>query len=210
MPMPPHDPLLAALDRLFAALTSTGLPGALAPFLSARGGALEGEFEVRSADGHVRRMQRVHLALPAPLVRAFAHLAPQRNLRIDLSTHTLTLWAPQDLIELQVGLRWHGFTGKRMPEWDERYVVFAEDGGDPFALRLDEPDGPTWLSHRGEGRHAFFAAAGSLAQFYEALALRLESRDESVLERLLLERFGAAARELWIWKQCISRVEARR
>jgi hypothetical protein len=208
--MPPSDPLLAALDHLLAALTSTGRPGTLAPFLAARGGALEGEFEVRSADGHVRRMQRVRLALPAPLVRAFAHLAPRTNLRIDLATHTLTLWAPQELIELQVGLRWHGFTGKRMGEWDERYVVFAEDGGDPLALRLDEQDGPTWLSHRGEGRYAFFAAADSLAQFYEALALRLECPDEAALERRLRERFGAAAKELWIWKQCVSRVEARR
>ncbi|HCF62736.1 MAG TPA: hypothetical protein DFS52_32705, partial [Myxococcales bacterium] len=62
-----------------------------------------------------------------------------------------------------------------MREWDERMVVFAEDGGDPLALRLDEDDGPVWLSRRGEGRHAFFEAAPSLADFYECVALWLET-----------------------------------
>ncbi|HCF59028.1 MAG TPA: hypothetical protein DFS52_13680, partial [Myxococcales bacterium] len=91
-------------------------------------------------------MQEAVLPLPAPLIRAFAHLSPADNLPVDLGTHTLTLWAPHELIELQVGYRWHGFNGKRMREWDERMVVFAEDGGDPLALRLDEDDGPVLLS----------------------------------------------------------------
>lgn len=180
------------------------------PFVAATGGRLEGEFEVRSADGRVRRLQRAVLPLPAPLIRAFAHLAPAHNLAIDLGSHRLTLWAPQELIELQVGFRWHGFNGKRMREWDERYVVFAEDGGDPVALRLDEPDGPVWLSHRGEGRHVFFQAAPGLAAFYDAVADWVETRDAGRLRERLEERHGPAAADLWIWKELISGTEARR
>lgn len=208
-PAPVHE-LASAVDHLRHALAAAGHEGALAPFSSALGGWLEGEFEVRSADGRVRRMQAARLPLPASLVRAYALGAPTRNLRLDLSTHALTLWAPQELIELQVGYRWHGFTGKRMREWDERCVVFAEDGGDPLALRADEQDGPVWLSHRGEGRHAFFQAAPSLADFYDALSLRLWSRGAADLEEKLRERFGATAEELWVYRQFVTRSDARR
>lgn len=203
------DALRAALERFARALPPEGR-APLRPFLAAGGGALQGEFEVRSADGRVRRMQPATLPLPASLGRAFAHLAPAENLGIDLGSHALTLWAPQELIELQVGYRWHGFNGRRMQEWDERYVVFAEDGGDPLALRTDEDDGPVWLSHRGEGRHTFFEAAPDLAAFYEAVAIWLESREASALGERLGARFGAGAPRLWIWKELVSRTESRR
>jgi hypothetical protein len=123
-------------------------------------------------------MQKAALPLPSPLCRAFAYLAPVSNVPIDLATHTLTLWAPEELIELQVGYRWHGFSGKPLREWDDRYVVFAENGGDPLALRLDQEEGPVWLSRRGEGRHSFFEAAPDLATFYDDLACWLEGARE--------------------------------
>ena len=205
------DALAQALDGLARALQArAGGRVQMKPFVAARGGSLKGEFEVRSADGRVRRIQQAELPLPPPLLRAFAHLAPVENLAIDLGSHRLTLWAPQELIELQVGLRWHGFNGKRMQEWDERHVVFADDGGDPVALRTDEQDGPVYLSHRGEGRHTFFQAAPDLASFYAATALWVELREVGLLRQALEERFGAAASALWLWKQLVSGTDARR
>jgi hypothetical protein len=200
-----------ALSHLARALAARpGAPVGFRPFLPAAGACLKGRFEVRSADGRVRRHQEVALALPTALSRAFSHLAPEENLAVDMGTHALTLWAPQELIELQVGYRWHGFSGKRMPEWDERFVVFAEDGGDPLALRLDEPDGPVWLSHRGEGRHDFFEAASDLAGFFEALALFVEAPGAELLAARLSTCFGERASSLWLWKQLVSRTDALR
>lgn len=131
---------------------------------------LEGALEVRNADGTIRRMQRERLLLPRPLADAFSLLSPAANVDITLGDRTLTLWAPSELIELQVGYLWNGFSGKKLGEWDERYVVFAEYGGDPMAMRTDEEDGPVWISPRGEGRPVFSIAAPSLAVFYESLA----------------------------------------
>jgi len=205
------DPLAQALSDLAEQLQAqAGGRAQMQPFLAASGGTLQGDFEVRSADGRVRRLQHVELPMPPPLLRAFAHLAPVENIPIDMGSHRLTLWAPQELIELQVGYRWHGFSGRRMREWDERYVVFAEDGGDPVALRVDEQDGPVWLSRRGEGRHEFFQAAPDLASFYAAVALWTKERSRPGLSRCLLERFGEAAQELWLWKELVSGTEARR
>lgn len=203
------DALGAALMRLDRAFAAQEGPGALEPFVPACSGTLWGAFEVRSADGHVRRMQGVELPLPPSLCRAFACLAPRRNLSVDLGLHNLTLWAPQEIIELQVGYRWHGFSGKRMREWDERFVVFAEDGGDPLALRTDEDDGPVWLSHRGEGRHTFFEAAPDLASFYEAVAAWLETREAGRLRDALCCRFRAGAEKLWLWKEIVAGINPR-
>lgn len=202
--------LHAALDHLLEALARDRGRAPLSPFASARGGCLAGAFEVRSAMGTVRRMQPAQLPLPAPLIRAFAHLAPSETFAIDLGTHALRSWAPGELLELQVGYRWHGFNGKRLREWDERFVVFAEDGGDPLALRLDELDGPVWLSRRGEGRHAFFEAAPSLGHFYECLALWLDTKEPTAFGAKLSQRWGAAAETLWLWRELVSRVDALR
>jgi len=202
------DPLRQPLARLAGALAGKG--ARFESFVAASG-SLVGEFEVRAADGRVRRMQPATLPLPPPLARAFALAAPAANVPVDMGSHVLTLWAPAELIELQVGYRWHGFNGKRMREWDERFVVFAEDGGDPLALRLDEVDGPVWLSHRGEGRHDFFEAAPSLADFYECLALWLETKAQGpVLENVLRKRWAERASSLWLWRQMVSGEEARR
>jgi hypothetical protein len=97
-----------------------------------------------------------------------------------------------------------------MREWAERFVDFAEDGGDPLALRLDEPDGPVWLSHRGEGRHSFREAAPSLGDFYECLAAWLDAGDAASLAARLTERYGSEAERLWIWRELVSRIDARR
>lgn len=38
------------------------------------------------------------------------------------------LWA------LQAGYRWHGVTGERLANWQDHWLVIAEQGGDPFML----------------------------------------------------------------------------
>lgn len=196
-----------ALQRLERALGSSA---PLVPFPGAAQGRFVGQFEVRNADGTTRRWQPATLPLPKPLAAALQLAAPAENLPIDMGTHRLTLWAPEELIELQVGYRWHGFTGKPIVEWDERFVVFAEDGGDPLALRLDEEDGPVWLAHRGEGRHHFFEAAPDLATFYGALAAWVALRDPSKLAEALRAELGEVAERLWIWKALVTRETALR
>lgn len=177
--------LRRAVERFLAALRARMPEARFGPFVPPAGARIIGQFEVRSADGHVRRMQEAELPLPAPLLRAFSHGAapaailalerPPKAVGRSAEPARLTLWPPEELIELQVGHRWHGFTGKRIAEWDERYMLFAEQEGDPVALRLDEEDGPVWSSRRGEGRHRFFPLAPSLAALYEALAREQES-----------------------------------
>lgn len=166
----------AALERALAqlqdALARTSGRALFAPYVPPEGALLRGSFEVRNARGEVRRCQEAVLPLPLALYRALCIAAPRDFVRIETPRGRVTLWPPHELIELQVGYRWHGFSGKPMREWDDRLVVFAEEEGDPIALRLDEgEDGPVWSAPRGEGRHHFVQRASNLAAFYEALAM---------------------------------------
>lgn len=38
------------------------------------------------------------------------------------------------LWKLQAGYRWHGLTGERLADWQDYWLVIAEQGGDPFIL----------------------------------------------------------------------------
>lgn len=167
--------LKGALDHLQEALARTTGRALFAPWVSAEGALIRGNFEVRNARGEVRRLQEATLPLPLALHRALAMAAPIDFVRVETPRGRVTLWPPRELIELQVGYRWHGFNGKVMREWDDRVVVFAEEEGDPIALRLDEgEDGPVWSAPRGEGRHHFVRRHASLAEFYEALASAID------------------------------------
>lgn len=160
-----------ALAALRQALAQTTPGRALfSSFTPPEGALLRGHFEVRNARGEVRRLQEASLPLPRPLLHAFAVAAPAELIRIETCRGRVTLWPPRELIELQVGYRWHGFNGRPLREWAESFVVFAEEDGDPLALNLDEEDGPVWSAPRGEGRHHFTPRAPSLADFYAALA----------------------------------------
>lgn len=162
----------SALAHLQEALARTSGRALFAPCVPPEGALLRGSFEVRNARGDVRRLQPAVLPLPLALYRALCIAAPVDFLRLETPRGRITLWPPHELIELQVGYRWHGFNGKPLREWDDRFVVFAEEEGDPIALRLDEgEDGPVWCAPRGEGRHHFAPRAENLAAFYEALAI---------------------------------------
>jgi hypothetical protein len=166
----PTNQLIKTLDRFVTRLEQRG-DKLFQPFSAGRLRMLQGDFEVRSALGRVRRTQKACLPLPHSLAFAWEHLAPRTLIRLKINPSILTLWPPQDLIELQVGYRWHGFNGKSMPEWDKSLVVFAEIDGDPLALRTDELaiDSPVWVSHREDGRHFFVEFAPSLAAFYQSI-----------------------------------------
>lgn len=177
--MPPGDDtssLRRAADRLQEALVrSTGRALFVSRVLP-EGALLRGRFEVRDCRGQVKRLEDASLPLPLPLFRLIAFAgAPSELVRIELPAGRIALWPPKELIELQVGYRWHGFTGRLLPDWDGRFVVFAEDEGEPLALRLDEEDGPVWFAPRTEGRCTFSVRSPSLASFLLELAEAVEA-----------------------------------
>ena len=168
--------LRRAVDRLQEALVrSTGRALFVSRALP-EGARLQGRFEVRDCRGKVKRLQEAALPLPLPLFWLVTQAgAPSELIRIEAAGGRIALWPAADLIELQVGYRWHGFTGRQMTDWDGRFVVFAEDEGEPLALRLDEDNGPVWSAPRSDGRYDFSVRSPSLADFLTQLAEAVEA-----------------------------------
>jgi hypothetical protein len=90
---------------------------------------------------------RGDIPLPAVLEAFYREVGPKGNFindRVGFSGITFpspgnAFWIPplSRLWAMQAGYRWHGNTGERLSDWDGRWLVVADQGGDPFILHLD-------------------------------------------------------------------------
>lgn len=69
--------------------------------------------------------------LPQDIARLYNEIGP---VDVTIRTYGNPYFLPSlaKLWEFQAGYRWHGFTGERLADWDDNWVVVAGQGGDPF------------------------------------------------------------------------------
>ena len=91
---------------------------------------------------------RGEIPLPATVERFYADAGPS-DITIKSLGNSYFLPKLADLWQFQVGYRWHGFTGERLPEWDEDWLVVADQGGAPFILSISTNS--ILYAHHGEG-----------------------------------------------------------
>jgi hypothetical protein len=101
-----------------------------------------GELEGQSASDW-----RGDFPLPAPLEAFYREVGPKGrfiNERVGYSGITIPslgdpFWIPplERVWAMQAGYRWHGITGARLEDWDDAWLVVADQGGDPFILHRD-------------------------------------------------------------------------
>ncbi len=85
---------------------------------------------------------RGDFALPAPLEVYYREIGPLGDFINDKVGHSgvsiPTVGNPFDLPplarlwDLQAGYRWHGVTKQRLEDWDDDWLVIADQGADPF------------------------------------------------------------------------------
>ncbi|MEG2804390.1 SMI1/KNR4 family protein [Stenotrophomonas sp.] len=71
------------------------------------------------------------------------------------------------LWSLQAGYRWHGNGGERLQDWPDRWLVIAEQNGDPFIL--DGDSGQVLFAFHGAGQWDAAVLAEDLDSFLAAL-----------------------------------------
>lgn len=88
------------------------------------------------------------IPLPALVEKFYAEIGPSS---ITIENHGNPYFLPSlaSLWQFQTGYRWHGITGERLPEWDDDWLVVADEGGDPFILSIST--GAILYAHHGEG-----------------------------------------------------------
>jgi hypothetical protein len=73
------------------------------------------------------------ITLPGSVERFFREIGP---VDITIESYGNPFFLPRlaALWEFQRGYRWNGSTGQPIDEWDEDWLVVADEGGDPFIL----------------------------------------------------------------------------
>jgi hypothetical protein len=71
------------------------------------------------------------LSLPAPVERFFQEVGP---VDITIESYGNAFFLPRlaALWEFQGGYRWNGLTGQPIEDWNDDWLVVADQGGDPF------------------------------------------------------------------------------
>lgn len=86
------------------------------------------------------------ISLPPAVERFYAEVGPV-DITIDCHGNPYFLPKLTDLWQFQAGYRWHGITGERLPEWDDDWLVVADEGGDPFIFSRSA--GSVLFTHHG-------------------------------------------------------------
>jgi hypothetical protein len=73
------------------------------------------------------------LPLPAPVGRFFEEIGPA-DITIESYGNAFFLPRLAALWEFQGGYRWNGLTGQPIVDWNDDWLVVADQGGDPFIL----------------------------------------------------------------------------
>ena len=114
-------------------------------------------------DSHsVRELLRVHgsveqqdsadwkglFPLPGALAAFYRDVGPV-DITIEGYGNPTYLPSLAHLWEHQAGYRWNGATGEPIPEWNDDWIVVADEGADPFIFSI--ADGAILYAHHGTG-----------------------------------------------------------
>lgn len=89
------------------------------------------------------------IPLPAPVERFYQQIGPV-NVTIPGYGNPYFMPSLSGLWNFQAGYRWHGRTGERLPDWEEHWLVVANEGGDPFIF--DSISGAVLVAQHGTGQ----------------------------------------------------------
>ncbi|MFB2758727.1 hypothetical protein ACE012_04395 [Shewanella xiamenensis] len=77
------------------------------------------------------------LIIPATLKPFFSTEIPDSR-QLDIGFALFEFPRFEDLIDFQMGYRWHGITQAREPAWDDNWLVLASSYGDPLIYHLKD------------------------------------------------------------------------
>jgi hypothetical protein len=89
-------------------------------------------------------------AFPLPsAVECFYHEVGPSNVTVKAHGNPFYLPCLADLRQFQAGYRWNGLTGERIEDWNDDWLVVADEGGDPFIFARSS--GVILHAYHGEG-----------------------------------------------------------
>ena len=131
--------------------------------------------------------------IPPQLSEFYREVGPM-NVTIESVGNPYFLPCLGDLWQFQAGYRWNGLTGEPIDDWDDDWIVVANEGGDPFIL--SPSSGAILHAYHGEGRWdvgELFPSCNSMAACLAQLgAIVLEQGDDLFDEDYSIKADGRA------------------
>lgn len=119
-----------------------------------------------------------------PAVEQFYREVGPTNITIEAHGNPYFLPCLADLWKFQAGYRWNGLSGEPIEDWNDDWLVVADEGGDPFIF--DRSSGAVLYAYHGEGEWdagEMFPDLNTMAACLAQLgAIVLESRDDYMEE----------------------------
>lgn len=139
---------------------------------------------------------RGEFPLPEAVTEYFAELGPV-DVWIRGYGNPYFLPSLSKLWAHQTGYRTDGFTGERIHDWDDDWLVIADEGGDPFIFSRSE--GTILHAYHGEGVWEPEQMFNSLIEFVTTLAIMgdivaLAGRALTDADSMILPRYREIAR----------------
>ncbi len=133
------------------------------------------------------------LKLPEELIK-FYQVADPTSVKIPTLDGEVTLYPVRSLISKQKGFRWHPKTGRKLPEWNEHWLVIGDEDGDPFIIdtRLKRPPHAVYRDYLDTDQWSPARVGDSLPQFLDLLrvwvdiivgdcSLKITDKDDQLL-----------------------------
>ena len=88
-------------------------------------------------------------AIPPAVERFYGEVGPA-NVTIEAHGNPYFLPCLAELWEFQAGYRWNGLSGEPIEDWNDAWLVVADQGGDPFIF--ERSSGVVLHAYHGEGK----------------------------------------------------------
>lgn len=99
----------------------------------------------------------------------FLTMFDPKNFIVDPAPfQSLEIYSSKELEQGQIGYSFNSQTNEKIADWDENWLVIANDAGDPFILdlsQIENDDCPVYTASHGEGKWKFRLVASSFVQF---------------------------------------------
>ncbi|MEQ8767094.1 MAG: SMI1/KNR4 family protein [Planctomycetota bacterium] len=110
------------------------------------------------------------VTLPEELIKFYQDADPTL-VKVPSLDGEITLYPSRHLLTKQKGFRFHPKTGRKLPEWNENWLVIGDEDGDPFIIdtRLKRPPHAVYRDYLDTEEWSPTRVADSLPQFLDLL-----------------------------------------
>jgi len=140
---------------------------------------------------------RRRLTIPDELAK-FYELADPQSVKIPtVEGGILTLYSAKSLVTKQKGFRWNSKNGRKLPDWNDDWLVIGDEDGDPFVVdtRLKRGPHPVLRDFRNTEKWLPTRIADDLGQFLQLLtawvdilvgefSMKVLDKDDTLLDKV--------------------------